>query len=46
MFVQGQVPDDAPDKVFKAENDDDFNEFDDELDLDDYEDLDFDEHWN
>ncbi|MDO7138714.1 IS1096 element passenger TnpR family protein [Algibacter lectus] len=46
MFVQGQVPDDAPDKVFKAENDDDFNQFDDELDLDDYEDLDFDEHWN
>ena len=46
MFVQGQVPDDAPDKVFKAENNDDFNEFDDELDLDDYEDLDFDEHWN
>ena len=46
MFVQGQVPDDAPDKVFKAENDDDFIEFDDELDLDDYEDLDFDEHWN
>jgi len=23
MFVQGQVPDDAPDKVFKAENNDD-----------------------
>ncbi|WP_405296260.1 IS1096 element passenger TnpR family protein [Algibacter sp. Ld11] len=46
MFVQGQVPDDAPDRVFKAENDDDFNEFDDELDLDDYEDLDFDENWN
>ncbi|MDN3665393.1 hypothetical protein ACFFU1_15575 [Algibacter miyuki] len=46
MFVQGQVPDDAPDKIFKAENDDDFNEFDDDLDVDDYDNLDFDEHWN
>ena len=47
MFVQGQVPDEAPIKTFEAENDDDaFNEFDDDLDVDDYSDLDFDENWN
>ena len=47
MFVQGQVPDEAPIKTFEAEkNDDAFNEFDDDLDVDDYNDLDFDENWN
>ena len=47
MFVQGQVPDEAPIKTFEVENDNDtFNEFDDDLDVDDYSDLDFDENWN
>ena len=47
MFIKGQVPDDAPQKLFEAEDyDDDFNEFEDELDVDDYESLDFDENWN
>ncbi len=47
MFVHGQIPDSAPDKTFEAENvDDDFDEFDDDLDVDDYSDLDFDENWN
>ncbi len=48
MFVHGQIPDSAPEKTFEAENfDDDLNEFnDDELDVDDYSDLDFDENWN
>jgi len=47
MFVHGQIPDSAPEKAFEAENfDDDFNEFDDDLDIDDYESLDFDENWN
>lgn len=48
MFVQGQVPDTAPEKIFEADNDDDdnFNEFDDGIDVDDYSDLDFDENWN
>ena len=49
MFVQGQVPDTAPEKLFEAEKDDDFNEFDefeDGIDVDDYEDLDFNENWN
>ncbi|WP_299388096.1 hypothetical protein [uncultured Lacinutrix sp.] len=42
MFVQGQVPDDAPDKIFEAEKD----EFDDDFDVNDYDNLDFDENWN
>jgi len=46
MFVHGQIPDEAPEKSFESENLDDFNEFDDELDLDDYDNLDFDENWN
>lgn len=46
MFVQGQVPDNAPQKSFEAEDFSDSNEFDDGLDVDDYSDLDFDENWN
>lgn len=46
MFVQGQVPDNAPEKQFEADEDDYFNEFEDDLDLDDYESLDFNENWN
>ncbi|MEM6516097.1 MAG: hypothetical protein AAF688_07925 [Bacteroidota bacterium] len=47
MFVKGQIPDNAPEKMFESEQlDDEFNEFDDGLDLDDYESLDFDENWN
>ncbi len=46
MFVQGQVPDTAPDRVFEADEDDDFDEFEDGLDLDDYDNLDFEENWN
>ncbi|KJD34946.1 hypothetical protein PW52_12640 [Tamlana sedimentorum] len=47
MFVQGQVPDNAPEKQFEADLDDSFNdEFEDGLDVDDYDNLDFDEHWN
>mgnify|MGYP001582676976 FL=1 len=46
MFVHGQIPDEAPEKTFEAEGDDDFNEFDDDVDIDDYQDLDFDENWN
>lgn len=47
MFVKGQVPDDAPQKLFEAEDfDDNFDEFEDDLDIDDYENLDFDENWN
>ncbi len=47
MFVKGQVPDDAPQKLFEVDDfDDDFDEFEDDLDIDDYENLDFDENWN
>ncbi|WP_053992205.1 hypothetical protein [Mangrovimonas sp. TPBH4] len=47
MYVHGQIPDEAPEKAFEADDMmDDFNEFDDDLDLDDYESLDFDENWN
>ena len=46
MFVHGQIPDEAPDKTFEAESFDDFNEFEDELDMDDYDNLNFDENWN
>ena len=46
MYVQGQIPDKAPEKEFIAEVTDDYDEFDDSLDLDDYENLNFDENWN
>ncbi|MBK5214023.1 MAG: hypothetical protein JJE55_10235 [Flavobacteriaceae bacterium] len=47
MFAHGEIPEDAPEKEFIAEDieDDDFEE---EFDLDpeDYDNLDFDENWN
>jgi hypothetical protein len=46
MIVHGQIPDTAPDRIFEAEGDDDFNEFEDGFDTDDYNGLDFDENWN
>ncbi|WP_418509392.1 IS1096 element passenger TnpR family protein [Corallibacter sp.] len=47
MFVHGQIPDQAPEKAFESDDlNDDFNEFDDDLDIEDYDNLDFDENWN
>ncbi|WP_299552936.1 hypothetical protein [Seonamhaeicola sp.] len=47
MFVHGQIPDTAPDRLFESESDEDvFNEFEDDFDVDDYTNLDFDENWN
>lgn len=47
MFVHGQIPDNAPEKLFEVDDDfDDFDEFEDDLDVDDYDSLDFDENWN
>ncbi|MEZ4856422.1 MAG: hypothetical protein R2812_08125 [Gelidibacter sp.] len=46
MFVHGQIPLEAPQKAFEAEDVEDYNEFDDDLDVDDYDHLDFDENWN
>ena len=46
LFAHGQVPDEAPEKSFLTDDFDEFNEFDDDLDIDDYDQLDFDENWN
>ena len=49
MFVHGQIPDQAPDKEFTADDSDMLDDDDQEdsfLDLDDYDELGFDEHWN
>ncbi|HEY9185237.1 MAG TPA: hypothetical protein VIM94_07930 [Salegentibacter sp.] len=46
MFVHGQLPDSAPDKDFVGEDDGPAGEFDDDLDIDDYDNLSFDENWN
>jgi hypothetical protein len=47
MYVHGQIPDEAPEKNFEAEEEDDaYNEFEDEIDYDDYDNLNFDENWN
>lgn len=46
MFVHGQLPDNAPDKDFVAEDDELSGSFDEDFDVDDYDDLSFDENWN
>lgn len=43
MFVKGQVPETAPEKMFEADS---FEDDDEELNTDDYDNLDFEEHWN
>lgn len=43
MFVQGQVPENAPEKLFEAESNEDI---DDDFNIDDYDNLDFNENWN
>lgn len=45
MFVQGQVPDTAPEKIFEA-HEDDLGDSQYNINVDDYENLDFDENWN
>ena len=44
MYIHGQVPDEAPEKEFVADE----NEIDDDdfMDMDSYDDLEFDENWN
>lgn len=48
MFAHGQIPEEAPDKEFVAEdmNEMDFDEEDDDFDMDDLDSMDFDENWN
>lgn len=45
MFAHGQIPEEAPEKEFIADQEDEDSESYD-LDPEDYEDLDFDENWN
>lgn len=46
MFVHGQLPITAPEKDFQAESDEFGPDFDEDFDVDDYDDLSFDENWN
>ncbi|QRM89673.1 hypothetical protein FG167_10705 [Lacinutrix sp. WUR7] len=46
MFVHGQIPDEAPIKNFESDDLDEFDEFDDGYDINDYDNLDFEENWN
>lgn len=46
MFVHGQLPEEAPEKSFEVEDFESYNEFEDDLDVEDYDHLDFDENWN
>jgi hypothetical protein len=46
LFVHGQLPTAAPEKEFQAEDDDLGLGYDDDFDVDDYDDLSFDENWN
>lgn len=46
MFVQGQIPDEAPVKSFEAEDSEDFDDNESDLDTDGYDDLEFEENWN
>ena len=46
MFVHGQIPTEAPEKTFEAEASETFDEFEDDLNIDDYDNLDFNENWN
>lgn len=46
MFVHGQIPLEAPDKEFVAEENEFGDDYNSDLDVDDYDDLSFDENWN
>ena len=46
MFVHGQIPDHAPHKNFVADEFSDIDEFNNDYDVDDLNDLEFDENWN
>lgn len=46
LFVHGQVPAEAPEKTFKAENEESFDDFSDDFGNDGYDLMNFDENWN
>ena len=45
MFAHGQIPDEAPEKIFQAEKDESLD-FDDDFDSDGFDELDFDDSYN
>ncbi|HET8753341.1 MAG TPA: hypothetical protein VFM59_03190 [Salinimicrobium sp.] len=46
MFVHGQIPVNAPETEFIGEKDEYDGDIDEDFDIDDYDDLSFDENWN
>lgn len=46
MFAHGQIPDEAPEKEFVSDLDEDIEDDEYGLDPEDYDNLDFDENWN
>ena len=46
MYVHGHIPDEAPVKEFSADDIDNLDDFNDGIDVDGYDNLDFDENWN
>lgn len=46
MYVHGQLPAAPPEKEFQAEENEFETDFDEDFDIDDYDDLPFDENWN
>jgi Plasmid pRiA4b ORF-3-like protein len=46
MFVHGQIPSDAPEKTFETDDSGDYDDLDEDLNIDDYDNLDFNENWN
>ena len=47
MYVHGQIPESAPEKEFKGEDEGMLNgDYDDDFDTDGYDDFEFDENWN
>ena len=46
MYVHGQLPEKAPEKNFEADDFNDFDEFGSDYDVDDLNDLDFEQNWN
>jgi len=46
MYVQGQVPDQAPEIAFEAEKNEYDDPYDDDIDVNDLDDMNFDQNWN
>ena len=46
MYVHGQIPTEAPEKTFEVDDTSGYDNIDDDLNIDDYDNLDFNENWN